>query len=181
MASPFPQLVSPAVPVAAAGGAETIFASAALAASGAWTRSSIISVARMRKLTLFIDYDPAGSAGYPAIVPFITNGTVADPMSQPAAGDDAWFQLSTYDGTVTAGALTGTLPTGADYTLAQPQGVTIAYPLAIRLTAAANATDEYRQAIVLDVSCAKWFHFIAAEVGNTGSPGTLAVTYSLSA
>lgn len=180
MASPFPQLLSPSSPAASSGGVDTIFASAALAASGAWTRSSVISVARMRKLTLFVDYDPGAIGGYPGVIPLGSNGTVDDPNSQPAAGDDSWFVLSNFDGSITSGVASGTLPTGADYTIVQPMGSSIAYATVIRLTAATNATDEYRQAITIDVTPFRWFHFIAAEQGVTATPGTLSVTYSLS-
>lgn len=171
-----PNFISPATPRAAQSDAATIYTSAALAASGAWTRSSIVSVEGVRKITLLVDYDPGAVGGYPAIVPF-----GAGVVTEPAAGDDSWFQLSAWDGSLTAGALSGTLPTGADYTLAQPQGVAIEYGLAVRLSAATNAADEYRQAITLDVTPFRWFHFIAAEVGVTATPGTLAVSYVLSA
>jgi hypothetical protein len=163
-------------PRAAQTSSGTIFTSAALAASGAWTRSSIIEVSSARRVVLLIDYDPAAIGGYPAIVPLISNAG-----AQPAAGDDSWFQMPVWDGSITAGALSGTLPTGADYTLTQPQGVALTYGLAVRLSAAAAATDEYRQAIVLDVTPYRWFHFIAAEVGVTATPGTLSALYSLAA
>jgi hypothetical protein len=163
-------------PRAGQGAPTTIFTSAALAASGAWTRSDIVSVEGARRVVLEIDYDPAGTSGYPVIVPLVSNTVAA-----PAAGDDSWFQMPVWDGSVTAGALTGTLPTGADYTLSQPQGVAITYGLAVRLSAAAGATDEFRQALVLDVTPYRWFHFIVAEVGATGTPGTLSALYSLAA
>lgn len=163
-------------PRAGQGGTDTLFAAAALAASGAWTRSSVVSVEGVRKLTLLVDYDAGAIGGYPGIVCL---GSCE--IDEPAAGDDSWFQLSVWDGSVTAGALSGTLPTGADYTLAQPQGVAIAYPLAIRLTAATNATDEYRQAVTVDVTPFRWFHIIAAEVGVTATPGTLSALYSTAA
>lgn len=155
---------------------ETIFASATLGASGAYARSSIVPVQGARKITLFVEYDPAASSGYPMIVPLVSSAADA-----PAAGDDSWFQVPVSDGALTPGALSGTLPAGADYTLAQPQGVAIVYGLAVRLAAAAGATNEYRQAITIDVSPYRWLHFLVAEVGATGSPGDFAATYSLSA
>ncbi len=180
-----PQYQNISSPAAAESVPETIFASAALAASGAWTRSSIINVEKARKLVLYVDYDSADAGGYPGIIPLVTNTISstagATPGTVPVATDDVWFQLPMSDGTLTAGALTGTLPTGADYNLLMPQGVAIVAGLCVRFTAAAGATDEYRQAIVLDVTPYRWLHFIAAEVGDTANPGTLAVTYSLSA
>lgn len=157
-------------------GTAAIFPSAALASSGAWTRSSIVNVANARKIVLEIDYDAAAASGYPIILPLVSN---AD--DQPAADADSWFQMSVWDGSITAGALTGTLATGSDFTLAANQGVCISHGLAVRLAASSGASDEHRIAIPLDVSAFKWFHFQAAEVGATGSPGTLAVLYSLAA
>jgi hypothetical protein len=168
-----PDFVSPSTPRAAESDIAIIYNSATLSASGAWTRSSIVSVIGVRRITIFADYDPAATSGYPVIVPLVSNA-----LEQPAAGDDSWFQMPVWDGSVTAGALTGTLPTGADYTLSQSQGVALTYGLAVRLAGASAATDEYRQAITLDVTPYRWFHFIAAEVGATGSPGALGAFYA---
>lgn len=156
----------------------SIFASAALAASGAYTRSSIISVDAARFISLQCDYDPHASstAGYPMIVPLVSN---AD--DEPAAGDDSWFQMPITDGTLTAGTLAGAVPSGADYTLAQDQGVVTVYGLAVRLAASQANTNEYRQAVDLDVTRYRWFHFIVGEVGDTTNPGTFSALYSLSA
>lgn len=173
-----PPFINPAVPMAAQGTAESIFASAALATSGAWTRSDIVNVERFRTITLFVDYDPDASstAAYPAIV-----GLVSNSQEEPAAGDDEWYQIPVWDGSLTAGTLAGTLPTGADYTIAQDQGVALVYGLAIRLAASSAASNEYRQAIVIDVAPYKYFHFIVAEVGDTTNPGTFSALFSLGA
>lgn len=180
MASPIPATDAKFTPTSPQGGVDTLFASAALAASNAWTRSSIVSVDGARRITLFIDYDAAAASGYPTIIPLGSCGTTTSSTAEPAAGDDSWFQLSTTDGSVTSAVLAGTLATGSDFTVTQPQGNSIAYPLAIRLTAATGATDEYRQAITLDVGPLKWFHVQIQETGATANPGTVSVLYSLS-
>lgn len=179
MTSPFPRAETRVSPVAYQGGVETLFTEAALAASNAWSRSSIVSADGQRKMTLFIDYNPAAAGGYPTIIVLGSTGTTSDPNSTPGGGDDVWWQLSTTDGSVTSAVLAGTLATGSDFTVAQPQGNAIAYPLAIRLTAATNATDEYRQAVTIDVGPYKWIHIQAQET-SAGSPGTLGVYYSFS-
>jgi hypothetical protein len=175
MSTPQPERINASTPIAGQGGVASIFASAALAASGAWSRSSIVSVADARKLTLFVDYDPGAIGGYPGL---ILLGSCN--VTEPASDADSWFQLSMFDGSVTSAVGSGALATGSDFTIAQPEGFAIAYPLIVRLTAATNAADEYRQAITLDVTPFRWVHFQAAEIGVTATPGTLAVTYSLS-
>lgn len=163
-------------PASAEVGQATIFSSATLAASGAWTRSSIVEVRGARRITLMVDYDPAAISGYPVIIPLVSCATV-----QPAAGDDSWFRPTVWDGSVTAAALTGTLATGTDFTISQNNGIVLMHPLAIRFAAASAATDEYRPAVPIDVTPYRWFHFQVAEVGATANPGTLSVLYSLSA
>ena len=55
------------VPIAAQGAAETLFASQVLAASGAWTRSSIVSVAEAREITLLITQTTDATSGTAAL------------------------------------------------------------------------------------------------------------------
>lgn len=180
MASPIPATDAKFTPTSPQGGLATLFTEAALAASNAWTRSDIVSVDGARRLTMLIDYNPAAASGYPTIIVLGSVGSLTDGVTTPAAGDDVWFQLSTTDGSVTSAVLAGTLATGSDFTVTQPQGNAIAYPLAIRLTAVTNATDEVRQAVTVDVGPFKWIHIQAQETGATANPGTLGVYYSLS-
>ena len=165
-----------AAPRARATVSASIFASAALAASGAWSRSSIVDVAAARKLTLLLDYDPAAVAGAPHLI--LLGACTAD---APAAGDDSWFMLTATDGSITAAVSTGTVPTGADYTVVQVMGTATLQQMIYKLAAATNAADEIRAAVTIDVTPFRWFHFIAAEVGVTGTPGTLVGSYVLSA
>lgn len=159
------------------GQAGIIFASATLPSSGDGARSSIIDVRGVRKLALFVDYDPAGAGGYPHILPLVSN-TDGNGKAAPLAGDDVWFAPTHNDGVVTDVTPDTGLPSGADYSAPPPWGEVTQKALLIRLPAAVNAADEYRYAIVLDVTPFRWFHFVAFEKGATGSPGTLLVKYA---
>jgi hypothetical protein len=180
MASPNLSLINASTPIATPGGVEGVF-DATLAASGAWTRSSVINVKNARKLTLYINYDPGAIGGYPGLIFLGSNGTTSTADAQPATDADSWFQLSAVDGSVTSAVGSGTLAAGSDFTIAQPEGWVTAYPMIVRLTAATNAADEYRQAITIDVTPFRWVHFQAAEVGVTATPGALSVEASTSA
>jgi hypothetical protein len=156
-----------------------LFASAALSASGAWSRSSIVCVENARKLTLLITYTTdatSGTDGYVELVPM-----AAYAGDQPAAGDATWFPFGDSDGTVTEGTLAGTLPTGTDFT-ATPNFAKRKYePLCIRTDPADADTDVIQIAVTIDVTAARWFQLMAHEAGDTSNPGTLAISYVLSA
>ena len=149
----------------------------ALAASGAQTYSDILDVARWRRLTLYIDYDPHASAtaGYPKIIPF---GSAAEAV--PAAGDDSWYSLGVDDGAVTAAVLTGTVPSGADWSLTPEFGWRTFRGLVLRLEASDNGSDEYRVAVTLDVTPYRWIQLATSEVGDTTNAGSLIIKYSRS-
>jgi hypothetical protein len=158
----------------------TLFASAVLSASGAWTRSSIVSVEGARKLTLLIDYTAdatSGTDGLPEIVPM-----AAYTAAEPAAGDATWFPFGIWGGTVTEAVLaSGTLPTGTDFT-GTPQFAKCKHePLCITLDPVDADTDRIQVAVTIDVTAARWFQLMAHEAGDTSNPGTLAISYVLSA
>jgi hypothetical protein len=157
----------------------TLFTSAQLAASGAWTRGdSVIDVKKARELVMLIDYTAHASSttGYPQIVPMVACTSVA-----PAAGDATWFIPGIHDGTLTATALAGSLPAGADFTVNPPMGVALLYPMVIRLNAATALSARTQMAVRINVAPFKWFQMMAAENGDTTNRGTLAVSYALSA
>lgn len=163
----------------AQGTSAALFASAALEASGAWSRSSIVDVVDARKITLLIDYTTdatSGTDGYVEIVPM-----VAFTSDSPAAGDATWFVPGVWDGSVTEGTLAGTLPTGTDFTATPMFGKTKHLPLCIRLDPADADTDRIQIAVTIDVTSARWFQLMAHEAGDTSNPGTLAVSYVVAA
>ncbi len=174
-----PNLVSPSTPRAGQRDAASLFASATLGASGAWSRSSIVSVEGCRKLTMLITYTTdatSGTDGYAEIVPM-----AAYTVAEPAAGDATWFPFGDSDGTVTEGTLAGTLPTGTDFS-ATPNFAKRKYePLCLRLDPADNDTDVIQMAITIDVTACRWFQLMAHEAGDTSNPGALAISYVLSA
>lgn len=156
----------------------TLFTSAQLAASGAWTRGdAVIDVRGAREIALLIDYTAHASTttGYPQVVPMVACATTA-----PAVGDATWFVPAVTDGTLTATALAGTLPTGTDFTANPPMGVALLYPLVIRLNAATANSARTQMACRINVAPYKWFQLMAAEKGDTTNRGTLAISYALS-
>lgn len=179
MASPFPRNETRVSPVAYQGGVAELLALTTFGASAAWTRSNVVCTDGQRKLTMFVDYDPAAAAAYYTIIVLGSNGTLTDPTAIPAAGDDVWFRLCSTDGGLTAGVLTGTLATGSDFTVTQPQGNALVYELAIRCAAATAATDEYRQAITIDVAPFKWLHIQVQETVASVA-GAITINYSCS-
>lgn len=156
-----------------------LFTSATLAASGAWTRGdSIVNVKGAREIALLIDYTAHASTttGYPQIVPM-----VACTDTSPAVGDATWFVPGVHDGSLTATALAGTLPTGTDFTVNPPMGVALIYPMVIRLNAATANSARTQMVVRLNVAPYKWLQIMAAEKGDTTNRGVLAVSYALSA
>lgn len=158
----------------ACGDYEDLLTATACAASGEFTNTSAINVSDARYCVVFVDYDPAATAGRPAILPLVSNAS-----TQPAAGDDAWFMMGTWDGTVTAQVLGGAVATGADYTAAPDVALALHRGLLVALEPADGATNELRVSFVLNVAAYKWLQFAYAEDGATGSPGTIAIKFAL--
>lgn len=161
------------VPRAGQGQAMALVASAALAAAGAATSSSIVSVADARKITLFVKYTGGATGGYPHILPLVSGS-----LASPAVTDDSWYALGSWDGSITADVDFVTLPTGVDIS-PQNFGEVEMQELLIK-TAATASTDAQRIAITLDVTPFRWLFLVYAEKGVTGTPGTLAIDYTLS-
>ncbi len=168
------QMRSPATPSKAVSIEGTLVASAALAGSGAFTASGVIPIQEARRITLEILYNTGTTGGYPHIVPNFSG--LSD---VPAVGDDAWYVPAVWDSTVTA-VSPGAVATGVDYTVTPPFGEVVFRPLLIRSAAATGASDKIRMVISIDTNGARWFYVSCAEKGVTGTPGTLAVYYTLS-
>lgn len=131
---------------------QTVRASAALEASGAWdaSPSSVSLSPTTQAVTLWCLYARAGSGGYAALRPQISPDGVT------------WYAAPLVDGTLTTTAPYGSLPiVAAQYRLPAPAD-----------------TDPLGVALLLDVSGARFLRVAAAEVGAASTPGTLAVTLS---
>lgn len=168
--------VQPAVgtiPTAGQGIQTALRASAALAAAGATASTSIVSVEGARKITLFIKYTGGAAGGYPHILPLVSGA-----LASPATTDDSWYAIGGADAIVADTDLAA-LPTNVDISPQNFGEVKVQQTL-LRL-AATNSTDAQRIAITLDVTPFRWFFLVVAEKGVTGTPGTLAIDYTLSA
>lgn len=161
------------VPRAGQGQQMALVASAALAASGATTSSAIVSVADARKITFFVKYTGGAAGGYPHILPLVSGS-----LTSPATTDDSWYALGSWDGSITADTDLAALPTNVDIS-PQNMGEVKMQELLIRLAGTAS-TDAQRIAITLDVTPFRWIFLVYAEKGVTGTPGTLAIDYTLS-
>lgn len=159
-------------------GTSTLFGASILPASNAWRRSEIVGVAFARTMGLWVKYDAHASttAGYPSIV--VLASSEAD---QPAAGDDAWFELSQRDDALgTAAALAGTLPTGADFSAGPLRNVLSVRGFTIKPMAAVGNSNKIRQMVALDITQVKWIQVMASEVGDTTNRGTLSLGVNIS-
>lgn len=159
-------------------GTNTLLSASALPASGAWRRSEIVEVTRLRRLALEISINYSASAGataYPVIIPMVSS-SVLPPIDQSVAPDkssDVWFPPAITDGSVTGTANSGTLPTTTNFTNGPLFGEQVHRPLRIRPPTSSANSDKVRMVVALDVTHARWFQLIAAEVGNTAQPSTL--------
>lgn len=127
----------------------TLRASAALAASGAWTTSSHGALSPGTSTAgLLLTYERGGASGAPAL------------RIETSVDGSTWYLATLLDGTVSAST---------------PYGRLTVYAQELRL--AAPATDDaLNLEIVLDVSRAAFVRVQVAEYGNTGAPGTLALS-----
>jgi hypothetical protein len=173
-----PANINPSTPVAGKGVSTALVASATMSASGAWSRSSIVNLGTARKITFELTYTTDGTGGtdgYVEIVPM-----VAATREQPAANDATWFTMGYTDGTYTEGTLSGTLPSGTDFSAA-PNFAKVKFEgLCIRTDPADADTDVVQIKVSLDVSDARWIQLMYHEAGDTANPGALAISYVLS-
>lgn len=177
MATFWNSLFKSATPAAANGELNSWVASAALAASGAFTASSIISVDQARRLTLWVSYtmNASATAGYPQI---LVAQTAQETL--PLTTDDVWYHSQVNDGSVSATLLTGSMPSSVDATIAPEWGSLTLRPVVYRLEGGDASTDKIRLKIPVDVQDARWCFLLYAEEGDSTNPGTFAASYSLS-
>lgn len=127
---------------------KTARASAALPAAGAddTTPTKVDLTSGVQTLTLWASYTRGGSGGYARLKPQVSPDGVT------------WYRATLIDG----GTISGTAPAGVLATRA----------LEYDLPVPADGTI-LRTAHTVDVRGARFFRCGAAEVGNTGAPGTL--------
>lgn len=153
-------------------GTPALFNATALPAAGAWRRSEALDVRGQRRMGLWVSRTTdatSGTGSYPEIVVL---GSAAS--TEPAAGDDSWFALPVVTGVIATVTPSGTLPTGADFTLPPAWAYDVGRPFILRGEATANDTDAVRMGpFSFDVQLVKWVRIIAHEAGDTSNPETL--------
>lgn len=131
--------------------AQTARASAALPASGAYdTSPAALSLnPQTQTVTLWCTYTRGTGGGYAGLRPELSPDGVT------------WYAAPLVDGTLTTSAPYGSLPLlAAQYNLPAP-----------------SSGAAFRIAVSLDVAGARFFRVGAAEVGQSGTPGTLAMDF----
>jgi hypothetical protein len=161
----------PFTPVAGKGDAYALLDATNLTTDPSGAVSSIVSLGDNRCVTLWITASADAASAYAHIVPLVSAAA-----SEPELGDDSWYGLPERDAAATATLLTGSLPTGADYTIAPEWAVITSRPLVIRTETSDANTDEIRMTVTLNVAHAKWLYVFAEEVGGNMN---VAIKYSL--
>lgn len=125
---------------------KTLWAEAALAASGAWTESERADLSPGSSTAgLLVTYERGGASGAPAL------------RIETSPDGVRWFLATLIDGSISTST---------------PYGRVTVYAQELRIAAPAS-DDPVLLEIVLDVSRAAFVRVQAAEYGNTGAPGTL--------
>ncbi len=151
-----------------------LLASTALTTNPGGAVSSIVSVNGGTEVTLWIKASADAASAYAQMVVNLSGLAAA-----PALGDDSWYQPAIADLAPTDALLTGSVPTGADYTIAPEWGVIKLRPLVLRTIDSDANTDEIRMAITIRLPRgARWMYLFAEEVTDNM---TLAVDWQLHA
>lgn len=148
-----------------------LLASTALTTDPNGAVSGIVSVYDATDVTLWIKASADAASAYAHLVVNVSGAATA-----PAQGDDSWYQPPLADQTPTDTLLTGSVPTGADYTIAPEWGIVKIRPMVLRTIDSDANTDEIRmaQTIILPRG-SRWMYLFAEEVGGNV---TLAVDWS---
>ncbi len=151
-----------------------LLASSALTTDPGGAVSGIVSVLGATEITLWIKASADAASAYAHIVV-----NVSGEMTAPAQGDDEWYQPPIADNSPTDTLLTGSVPTGADYTGAPEWGIVKIRPLVLRTIDSDANTDEIRMAQTIKLpKGSRWMYLFAEEVGGNM---TLAVKWTLHA
>ena len=157
---------------------QTIFASAALPASGNWsTPANQIQVPNARLAHLRIVGTAAATGNIIQIMPLRSEYAGAATALTTAS----FHSIAVTAGTYTAATVTGTLPTG--YTTIPLVGAApITFnPLVIVTPASAAASGVYFDLVIpIEITGARYFTAIAKEVGQTATPSTCALSVHFS-
>lgn len=154
----------------APGPAVELLASTALTTDPSGAVSGIVSIAPFAEVNLFVKADVGAAGAYVHIAVMVSSAA-----AQPALGDDSWFALPEREAAGTATLVAGTLPTGADYTIAPEWSVVKVRPMLIRTEDGDANTDKIRMAVPLRVRGYRWMYVFAEEVvGNM----TLAIDWN---
>lgn len=154
------------------------FDATTLPASNAWRQSEMIGVKLASRVTFRLSYNAHASTttGYPLLM-VLACGYELDPATglAPLIGDDVWHSPMITDGSITATATTGTLPTGADWTNGPLLGLQVHRPLVLQPPAAVANSDKLRMKFTVDVTDDFYVYIIAQEKGDSTNRGTLKI------
>jgi hypothetical protein len=140
-----------------------LLASSALTTDPSGAVSSIVSVYGGTQVTLWIKANVGAAGAYAHLVLNVSGLAAA-----PAQADDSWYQPTIADITPTDTLLTGSVPTGADYTIAPEWGIVKLRPIVMRTIDGDANTDQIRMAQTITLPRgARWMYLFAEEaVGN---------------
>lgn len=165
-------------PLASAQDTAILVPLATLAASGAWTLSTVVNVQGYHRINVDIYYTADGSGGAGGFLgywPKVSNKSGA----APAANDDVWTTPTIVNDTRTATVPSGTIATGEDSTFSPGFAYSVTERVLVRSLAMANDTDQVRERTVFNIEGARWFCVEYAEVGDPSNPGNCAIEVSV--
>lgn len=154
-----------------------VITNVAAAAAGAFTATTVVSVEKWRRMTVFLASDAvaATASGRLGIRAWGSAAMVAG--AQPTVAMDAWYALPAWDGSVTSTAVAGAPGVGGG-TAPPGQGLVQLANGLWSHPAWLNATDKWRGCLRFDVSDLRWVVFEYAEVGDTAHPSKAAISYT---
>lgn len=139
--------------------------------------SAITSVKDASRVNLLVSHTPhAAEAG--GVVNLLVLFAYTD--AAPTLGDDVWYPPS-IETAGSAGALPGTLPTGADYGANPPNWTPYAVTPKYYTLAPADGGEALRVTIPIDCPGARWMYVAAIQQVDTTNFGTIAISAALSA
>tara|TARA_R100001244_G_scaffold53662_2_gene46586 strand:- start:6379 stop:6906 length:528 start_codon:yes stop_codon:yes gene_type:complete len=139
-----------------------------------WARSDVFSLGRASALGLEISYNVAAAGQQVEMGVVVSNA-----KDQPAADADIWYFLSVLDASPTDAVLTGTVPTGADWSVAPEFGKVKVRGSILQSIASDTTSDKIRLAVAFEMQPWRWCHVVYRELGG-GTAGSLSVAAALS-
>lgn len=149
-------------------------------AASAYKSAGVTDVTIARRLALRIAVNGATSESNAQVALFVASaGCSQINGAAPTGIMDVWYAPLVVDGSVTASALTGTMPASQVMTAAPNWGIGSPYGLWIKLPVLTAAANRWRGTITFDVSCDRYFQVFYAEIGDTTNRSTVALSYNL--